>query len=442
VLSHEFPRRQEESMIRRRWTAAVLVLVSVLAGGAAALAEEPAAPIDPAVASLAAEKGLSVAEATRRIGWQQRSANLADTLEAAVNPDQLGGIWIGTDDRVTVGVVARPTPGNTLRSSIASMASSVGLESAGLNVVTVRYSLAKLIEANEWLANLFEVVNAGSTLMLTAGGYLTSANVVRLGLPPGPAALTPAQQAAVAEARQRYGDMLTTYTTGPATPAACSAEYCDTPLRGGVRFVGGLSCTLGFIGRSRANGRLYAITAGHCLRVPNGFVTTSQFAAATGAHTIGPARNSVYGLPGDAALIEITNLTTWKPQARLYVTDAPASGGVDGMVRNELYPIMRDGLNQEGLRVCKRGYAGGTRCGRVQALGVTVNYHNADGSITIVGGLAEANYCTMPGDSGGPVFAGNTAYGLVSGHVPNTCSSFYQVIRVAENLMNFNVSFV
>jgi hypothetical protein len=429
-------------MIWRRGTAAVLILVSILAGGTPAVADEAAGPVDPAVVSLAAEKGLGVAEAKRRIGWQERSGNLSDTVASAVSPDQFGGVWIGGDDRVTVGVVAGSTPGDRLRSSIASMASIVGLERTGLNVVTVRYSLAKLIEANEWLAKRFETVNVGTASVLTAGGYVTSANVVRLGLPPAPAVLTPAQQAAVAEARQRYGDMLTTYTAGLATPAACSDHYCDVPLRGGVRFAGGASCTLGFIGRSRANGRLYAITAGHCLRVPNGFVTTSQFAGVTGPQIIGPARNSVFGRPGDAAIIEITNHAVWKPQARLYVTAAPASGGVDGMVRNELYPIMRDGLNQEGLRVCKRGYAGGTSCGRVQALGITVNYRNADGSTTTVGGLAQANYCTTPGDSGGPVFAGNTAYGIVSGHGATTCTSFYQVIRVAENLMNFNVSFV
>jgi hypothetical protein len=42
--------------------------------------------IDPAVADLASTKGLSVAEATRRIGWQERAADLAEAVEASVDP--------------------------------------------------------------------------------------------------------------------------------------------------------------------------------------------------------------------------------------------------------------------------------------------------------------------------------------------------------------------
>jgi hypothetical protein len=82
--------------------------------------------------------------------------------------------------------------------------------------------------------------------------------------------------------------------------------------------------------------------------------------------------------------------------------------------------------------------SGGTSCGRVFATDVTVTYRDGP----TVRHLANALYCTSRGDSGGPIFAGNTAYGIVSGmSLDSPCTSYYQGIRGAENLMNVNVSF-
>ena len=351
-------------------------------------------------------------------------------------------MWIGDDDRVTVGVL---TAGrlDAARSTAVSLAASVGLESAAVNVVAVRHSLAKLVEASDWLADRLAAANDGATSELSAGGYTTSGNAVRLGLPAAPAVLTSAQEAAVAEVRQRYGDMLTTFaTTRPAQTNACTNHYCDVPLRGGVRYtVAGYNCTLGFIGRNRADGALWAITAGHCLRGRNLQNATSRFASGAGPHIIGPARRYVFDTRGDAGAIQITNHTGWKPQARIFVSASGDSPGVPGTVRNELYPIRRDGLSSVGLRICKRGYNDGTDCGRVTGLNASIEYR--DKGVT-VRGLATADYCSVSGDSGGPVFAGNTAYGIHSGYYANLggCHPVYQGIRGAENLMSFNVSFV
>lgn len=212
-------------------------------------------------------------------------------------------MWIGTDDdRVTVGVLTAAAPLDAFRSTVTGLAANVGLESAGVNVVPVQHSLTKLVEASDWLADRVTVANEGATAYLTAGGYTTAGNVVRLGVPSAPAVLTPAQQAVVSEAQQRLGGMLNVHAAaGDAQAQACSAHYCDVPLRGGVRFDGTVGCTLGFIGRSRANGRLYAITAGHCLRVPNGTQTTSRFASGPTNHIIGPARNSLLDRRGTLA---------------------------------------------------------------------------------------------------------------------------------------------
>jgi hypothetical protein len=69
----------------------------------------------------------------------------------------------------------------------------------------------------------------------------------------------------------------------------------------------------------------------------------------------------------------------------------------------------------------------------VTQVGVAFSYGG-----TTVRGLARANFCGTNGDSGGPVYAQNTAYGL---HVAGAsyCDSYYQGIRPAQNLLNVDI---
>jgi hypothetical protein len=419
--------------------AMVAVLVSVLASitTTPTLAEEPADLIDPAVADLMVDKGLSVAEATRRIDWQERSDELSDAAESRFSPEQFGGVWIADDDRVTVGVTTTQLDAAT--STVTGLAADVGLESAALNVVSVRHSLAELIKANDWLTARVVTANEGAESALNVGGYSTATNSVTLDIPAAPAVLTPAQQEVVEESRQELGDMLTIETrTGRVETNACSTQYCDVPLRAGVRFniTTGPSCTAGFIGHDLATGRQHVLTAGHCIRGHLGHPVTSRLSTGTTNQHIGLGRRWVFGSLGDAGVFDIAN-TGWKPRAWVYVT-ASSSSPAPGTVRNEAYPIRRDGVSVPGMRVCKRGYAGGTHCAGVHKVGAVVRY---DDSGVTVGGLAVAGYCSQPGDSGGPVFANNTAYGIHSGWIEGTCNGYYQGVQGAEKLMNFKVAF-
>jgi hypothetical protein len=52
--------------------------------------------------------------------------------------------------------------------------------------------------------------------------------------------------------------------------------------------------------------------------------------------------------------------------------------------------------------------------------------------------LFKINYCSMGGDSGGPVYASNTAYGIHQGGA-SLCGSVYQGIVAAQNGMNVDV---
>ena len=79
-----------------------------------------------------------------------------------------------------------------------------------------------------------------------------------------------------------------------------------------------------------------------------------------------------------------------------------------------LYGAFRDitgaGRVPVGSSACKTGSTTGTTCGTVQAYNVTVNY--AEGTVF---GMTRTNICTQPGDSGGAMYAGSLAQGIVSG---------------------------
>lgn len=64
----------------------------------------------------------------------------------------------------------------------------------------------------------------------------------------------------------------------------------------------------------------------------------------------------------------------------------------------------------------------------VTALNATVNY----GGGTIVSGLIQTSICAEPGDSGGPLYAGDKVVGILSGGTGNCTSggtTYYQPIQ-------------
>ena len=75
--------------------------------------------------------------------------------------------------------------------------------------------------------------------------------------------------------------------------------------------------------------------------------------------------------------------------------------------------------------------------GTVTQLNATVNY--AEGSVS---GLIRTTVCAEGGDSGGPLYAGGTAYGLTSGGSGN-CSrggvTYFQPVTEALNAYGVSV---
>lgn len=119
------------------------------------------------------------------------------------------------------------------------------------------------------------------------------------------------------------------------------------------------------------------------------------------------------------------NTAGWNARAWVFVT----GGAGSGTTRDESYPIRVDGTSRVGMRICTTGgFYGRSSCGTVTELGVGPE------------GFGRGNFCGRAGDSGAPMYANNTAYGLQQGGY-SECDGLYQGIRGAENLLNVNVSF-
>jgi streptogrisin B len=169
-----------------------------------------------------------------------------------------------------------------------------------------------------------------------------------------------------------------------------SAPAGTTILGSGVR------CTLGF--NARKGNVKYLITAGHCAnKVPSWKVGIQN------AQKIGPTIKSRFP-GGDYALVRYDNRSVKRP------------GG---------YTPGNAFVGQAATRI---GSTTGQHSGFVTATGVTVRFAGGD----LVPNLIQANICAEPGDSGGPLFSGKRALGILSGGTGNCPSggiSFYQPIK-------------
>ncbi|CAM5239661.1 putative Ig domain-containing protein [Streptomyces xanthochromogenes] len=103
------------------------------------------------------------------------------------------------------------------------------------------------------------------------------------------------------------------------------------------------------------------------------------------------------------------------------------------LVANALTPdtttFTKVGTARVGESVCKNGATSGTTCGTVNAVDQTVTYDNG----VVVNHLIQTGNLTQSGDSGGGLYDGSTALGVVSGG-SDTVSSFYPVTNALSDL--------
>ncbi|MFI1012875.1 S1 family peptidase [Streptomyces sp. NPDC020965] len=179
-------------------------------------------------------------------------------------------------------------------------------------------------------------------------------------------------------------------------------------IAGGEAIYGGGSrCSLGFnVTNGAAN---YALTAGHCTRLGSPWSPVGNVAA-----TSFPVN--------DFGVLHHSNPAAADGRVYLY----------NGTYRD----ITGQGTPFVGQRIERSGSTTGYRTGTVLSTSATVNY----GGGVLVYDTIQTNACAQPGDSGGPLFAGNAALGLLSGGSGN-CSvggiTFYQKSAEPNGIYGF-----
>ncbi|MFJ9623380.1 S1 family peptidase [Streptomyces sp. NPDC101181] len=169
----------------------------------------------------------------------------------------------------------------------------------------------------------------------------------------------------------------------------------------------GSRCSLGF--NVVKDGEPYFLTAGHCTE------SVTSWSDTQGGSEIGANEGSSFP-ENDYGLVKYTSDTEHPSEVNLY----------DGSTQ----AIAQAGDATVGQAVTRSGSTTQVHDGEVTGLDATVNYGNGD----IVNGLIETTVCAEPGDSGGALFAGDTALGLTSGG-SGDCSSggttFFQPVPEA-----------
>jgi len=406
----------------------------------------PGDPGDLEIQSLADDRSISFAEAAERLSWQGGLDELADLASAELG-EQFAGVWIDVDDgdRVKLALTQGPHPDPF--GAAQQIVDQLGLGYA-TDLLQVTYGIDELEAANEAIGDMLVAAGAQNQL---AVGLRTDLNAVELDLPPaGPSA---AQVQLVDDIRQQFGHLLVeTDDAQNDVPMSCSGTNCDAPVRGGVSMTtpdptptqpGRLKvCSTGFMTESRTDGKIYALTAGHCLspfpthRTGSGTPSVWSIGDTSGGTiTLGDAHNFVHGTPGDVGIVHID--TAPVPSVQNWVWVRASTSGTTPTTSDETYPIHRVGRSSIGMRICMSGQTTGTTCGTVKRLGVTMT--NSDG-ITRTN-LGVADLCIAGGDSGGPLYAYHSGFGILAGRFTSDgeCRTTYTGLAGAENTLNVDV---
>lgn len=174
----------------------------------------------------------------------------------------------------------------------------------------------------------------------------------------------------------------------------------------------GSRCSLGFNVVHKNDPTKHAfLTAGHC-----GNAVQSWSEDQAGQTSLGNTTDSQF--PGDDyAIVDYTSSYSNYPST---------AGGQQ---------IDKAGAPTAGETVTRDGSTTGTHSGKVTALDASVQYQEGT-----VNGLIQTTVCAEPGDSGGSLYSGSTAYGLTSGGSGDCTSggeTFFQPVQ--EALQAYNV---
>ena len=409
---------------------------------------------DPVVAYIMSDEGVDQAVAKRRAAIESEASPLAAQMRKQFG-NRFSSVYANKDSSLTV-AVTRPV--STDLGVVTKAAAGLGLGRSDVKIKGAKYTEKQYKQGvAQVLHSMSGTVHAGFSVAAD-----TVAETLTVTLPKTYAS----QQATARASLARSASSMTVlpvhiaFADPPQLKSihdtGCDAfNECNAPLRGGIRISPNVTkgiCTAGFNVRSRSNGVLYMLTAGHCLNsAVNAPYYGFQMGPPSGAHLLGPIHNEDYGngapYYSDEGIIQITNTAGWAARAWVLVYDGSAvAGSGPDPTRDYAYNISSDaGSAASDVRVCFTGEGSGTtNCGKVTNPYAGASYCDAHGeNCVVVEELEKTNFCVRGGDSGGPVYAAHKGYGIIEGG-STTCGSgeyaFFVPLSKAEHDMNVNLA--
>lgn len=331
-------------------------------------------------------------EIRRRIGVQQsledaaRYASSQPTSAGFYLDQQEGGVpvFLFTDPAGQAEAIRARLPGAT-----------------AFLIAAAPYTEAKLLAVQAEIEARREALRAQG-IPLISTGLDTPANKVVVGVE----GLTSNMTAAlVAE----FGNAIRVEPDEPSVADACTYQNCWLPekAKGGIhiyKIANQYPCTSGFIVKRPGTSIYGILTAGHCIEINGGSGQTFKHGTTT-IYTVGTSRSETWaiGADADAGIIDLTSGAVPTPKNPFH------AGG--GLIRT-LASVGSHAAQGVGLFVCRSGLGtGGQTCGNVVYKNVTrpscvgTDCRNIDYQF-------EVDFDSTGGDSGGPIYANNTGYGI------------------------------
>lgn len=198
--------------------------------------------------------------------------------------------------------------------------------------------------------------------------------------------------------RHRYTPNLTVHA-GKGGPAACSITNCLPQSNGGIRFDRDIGyCTTGF-NTYGGSGNRYMLSAGHCTLESGGSANRSHAGRYYG-NTNSPGR-ALYSGRDDFERVYLTNIGSWDT-TNLIRLDGTTTRPITSWIYNSQFVV--------GTQIGRSGATTETDRGYITYIG-----YNPSWVLSHTASFIQTDACAQGGDSGGPVWRNNTAYGIVSG---------------------------
>ncbi|MGH3332997.1 MAG: S1 family peptidase [Nocardioidaceae bacterium] len=369
--------------IRLSRRSAALATAAALTTALSALVAAPT----QAAPSTADSPNANVRESTAQIA--QAQAAMKDAREARSVARELGdraaGVWFDqASDTMVVNVTS------------AAAARDARAIAGDTEVRVVEHSLSDL-------AAVTKALSSSVTTPGTSWAVDHAANQVVVSLD---STVSEAATTRIATITDSFGDAVRTQRV---------AGTLEPTVSGGQAiYGGGARCSLGF--NVRSGSTYYFLTAGHCTNLATNWYSNSSQSQLLGSRAGTSFPGNDYGIVRYSTTAGAGNVYLWNGSYR----DITAAGNA-----------------YVGQYVTRSGSTTGWYGGYVQALNATVNY--AEGTVS---GLIQTNVCAEPGDSGGSLFAGNTALGLTSGGNGNCTvggTTYFQPVTEALSVYGVSV---